>query len=205
MKVLIILLGLALAPASHAQTFAWAAIEGNLIEPQGFSFVLGDQQCSVTGKGHGECYRGGVVTRRFRLPVEDGTIDRLAAARIDDDLALAYELTDGEGSWGKLVRLRTKKLKWQRDIGGLNMALPIARRGDVFVAALAWIARVNLRDGSFKWRLDRTYAGGGYESSTLAFAEKQLVVTWRDGTTNKVKVECLAAGTGRSERCASSN
>ena len=200
MKVLLVLLAV-LAPVAGAQTFEWALIEGNLIEPEGFSFIVGDQQCSVTKAGRGECLRSGVAHWRLRIPVDDGRIERLAIGSIDDSIVLAYQLTDEEGVWGKLVRLRGQRVKWQRNIGGLNLALPVARNGDAFVAALTYVARVDLRDGSFKWRLERAY-GGGYESSELVLSDDQLIVTSQDITTRKVKHECLAVITGRPEPCA---
>lgn len=189
-----------LAPVAGAQTFEWAVIEGNLIEPEGFSFIVDEQQCSVTKAGRGEC-RSGIAHWRFRIPVDDGRIERLAISNIDDGIVLAYQLTDEEGVWGKLIRLRGQRAKWQRNIGGLNLALPVARNGDVFVAALTYVARVKLRDGSFKWRLERSYGGGGYESSELVLSDSQLIVTSQDITTSKSKQECLAVTTGRPEPC----
>lgn len=206
MKLLLILLAMALAPMSRAQTFVWAAVEGNSIEPGGFSFVAGERQCTVTKMGQGECRRDGVVTSRFRVPIDDGRIDRLAAATVGDDLVFAYELTDEESMWAKLVRVRAGRLQWRRQVGGLNLALPVARQGDVFVAALAYVARVRLRDGAFRWRRERTYHGEGYESSELRFADRQLILTRRGSSKDDgVKVECLAPETSRSVRCAAAN
>jgi hypothetical protein len=202
-KILFAIVCFASTEMCLAQTFVWAVREGDTIEPAGFTFLVGTQQCFVQKNGVSECRGAGDPAWSFLLPVDDGRIEGLAVAVLADDLVLAYELTDEEANWGQiaLIRVGRRHPKWHRHIGGLNLALPVIARNSVFVAALAYIARIKLVDGAFVWCLEREYAAGGYEAATIALSGKRLVVEWRDITTDNVKDECLVAATGKSRSC----
>lgn len=188
------------ANVAAAQTFVWAKPKGDVNAPAAFTFTYRSRQCVIANDGRGRCDGSQF---RIRLPIDDGTIENLAVAEIGNDLVMAYSLTDEEVAWGHIVRVTGDRgrIRWRRRIGGLNLALPLIARDSVYVAALAYIARLRLSDGAFVWRLEREYPGGGYESPALALSGKQVVITWRDLSTDRQKVECVAADSGKSEAC----
>ncbi len=147
------------------------------ISARSFSFVARAWQCRVAAEGAGEC-REGKNTWRFRLPVDGGRIDSLYVS-LDDPLVFAYSLTDEESSWAKLAGItpHARRPAWTTQIGGLNLAVPVASSDSVIVAALAFVASVNRTTGDVQWRHDYVYDGSGRTTIDLATENDVVRVT----------------------------
>jgi len=129
----------------------------NAIAPQRFSFADAAWLCQVSADGSGLC-REARTKWKFRLPVDGGRIDSLYV-NSSDTLVLAYSLTHTKTGGGKLagIRPRARRPLWTIDVSQ-NLAVPIASRESVLVAAPAFVASVNRMTGSFQWRHE--FAGG---------------------------------------------
>jgi hypothetical protein len=200
------LVSLLLTVSAFAQPFQQAASHGkDPIEPDSFSFADGPRSCRVTAAGAALCRRHGSRDWPFRLPTSDGRIDALYFFRHGDDLLIAYELTDGEGGWAQIVRVArgANHAAWRFHVHGLNMATPLVSEDSIFVAALAFVARINVYTGWPDWQLERAYVGGGYEIPEITLSGKHVVVHSRDGSSNKTKSECFEVDTGACTSCGS--
>ncbi|HYO78936.1 MAG TPA: hypothetical protein VE010_20910 [Thermoanaerobaculia bacterium] len=187
------------ASAALGEAFQKAAV----IEPQTFSFSDGSRTCEVSIDGAGVCRRDGRRDWRFRLPTSDGEIEHLYAIAYGDDLLVAYELTDGEGGWAQLVRLTrgAKRLEWRFHVPGFNLTAPLLRERSVFVAALTFVARVDVDRGWSEWSLDHASSGDGYETSELSLDSTSVIVRSVDGTGGEAKTACFDIETGVCRSC----
>lgn len=199
-----VVFALIIAGGVRAQPFEESVRRG-LDRPGSFSFVDGERTCHVTAAGAALCQRKGGRDWPFRLPVADGRINSLSFARYRDDLLLAYELDDGEGGWAQIVRIArgAKEPRWRFHVRGFNMATPVLHEGTILVAALAFLARIDTESGWPDWRLERVYAGGGFEIPELEVAGKRVIVHSRDGTTDQRRSECFDVKTGACTSCGS--
>jgi hypothetical protein len=166
--------------SSHitAQQFLGATPNApDAISARSFSFVALAWQCRVSAEGTGECHDGKSMWR-FRLPVEDGRIDSLYVSP-GDPFVFAYSLADEESRWGKLAGIapRARRPAWTTPVGGLNLAVPVASTESVLITALAFVASVNRRTGSFQWRHDYVYDGSGRTTIHLATENNLVRVT----------------------------
>ncbi len=173
-------------------------------DPTQFAFSVGDRNCTVSHKGLGRCAGPGAAAWRFEVPAHKARITALYVHVMGAELFMAYELSDDEASWGQLIRLRPGKGQplWRVPVRGLNLAAPVQRDGDVYLAALAFVARVDGRSGRPVWRLERGYDGGGRVLSELDLVGDLVLVRTLDPSNRaSVRVECLAADLGVSMRC----
>ncbi|HJQ37057.1 MAG TPA: hypothetical protein VKB93_07955 [Thermoanaerobaculia bacterium] len=145
--------------------------------PNSFSFAVLGWQCTVSAEGAGRC-RNAKNTWRFSLPVDDGRINVLYVSA-DEPLVFTYLLTDEESDWGRVTGIapRARRPAWTTQVGGLNLATPVASADSVFIAALAFVASVNRTTGSIEWRHDTVYDGSGRTKIQLAVENNTVRVT----------------------------
>lgn len=108
--------------------------------------------------------------RTFRLQVSRGArLERLFVAEFQDDLLLAYEVTQGGWGWAYVARLneRARKFRWITPITGLNLGPGLIEEGSVYLTAQNLLAKLDLNSGNYIWQRE-------VAKETPAFAEFQL-------------------------------
>ena len=190
---------------AFAQPFQKASVQTHPIHAGVFKFSEGARTCRIADDGAAVCRRAGRRSWTFRLPTSGGTIEDVYFIGYESGLLLAYELTDGERGWASVVRVNrgATRIAWRLNVNGLNMAAPVLHARNVFVAALGFLARVELEKGSPVWRVEQAYDGAGYEIPEISVRGTSIVVRSIDGSARKTKIECFEIETGAIQSCGS--
>lgn len=83
-----------------------------------------------------------------------GRLERLYIAELQDDLLLAYQVTDGRSGWAYLARLNQKarKFTWITPVAGINLGPGLIEDRSVYVTAQNFLAKLDLQTGDFIWQ-----------------------------------------------------
>jgi hypothetical protein len=109
--------------------------------------------------------------RTFQLKVSRGArLERLYVAEFQDDLILAFEVTDGGWGWGYVARLNetARKFRWITPITGINLGPGLIEGGSVYLTAQNLLAKLDLHSGTYTWQREVD------KQDAPAFAEFQL-------------------------------
>jgi PQQ-like domain len=145
--------GLARVPGGDAESVV-AGIPDNDLDPHRFQCRLSETQIDLGPDGRGTWVVASGATLAVRVRVDSGFIERIWCASVDEDVVLVLGLSDGEGDWGRVVRLsaRSGKEQWSRRILKLNLGEPLLVDAQIYVAARGYVAKLNLRTGAVLWR-----------------------------------------------------
>jgi outer membrane protein assembly factor BamB len=85
-----------------------------------------------------------------------GRLERLYIAELQDDLLLAYEVTDGRSRWTYLARLNQKarKFTWITPVARINLGPGLIEDGSAYVSAQNFLAKLDLKTGDFIWQTE---------------------------------------------------
>jgi len=120
--------------------------------------------CSVRG-GVVAFTEGGAVWRvngETRTAVKLPTGDRLERAwctDFGDDIVALYEVEEGEGGTGYLIRISPRGLVWSVNVLGFSFAEPLMAGDSVFVASPSTATRIDLGSGRIRWQRARLRQG----------------------------------------------
>jgi len=120
----------------------------------------------------------------------------------DDGILLLLEFEGDDGGWGRIVRLQRGALRpvWLHDLQCFNLVPPVRRGPDLFVAGLAFAARLDARTGRFAWRHIGRYKTGDMDvPEHLEIDQRRVVV--RGTASGKPKTNCFATATGAVTAC----
>jgi len=83
-----------------------------------------------------------------------------------DGILLLLEFEDSDSGWGRLVRLQrgASRPVWVHDLQCFNLVAPVRRSHDLFLAGLAFAARLDARTGRFVWRHVGRYKSGDMDA-----------------------------------------
>jgi hypothetical protein len=121
-------------------------------EADGFSYY-------IAANGNGRRTKGN-KTRRFNLRFNGPDfMEGLRFAVYEDDLLLACELSDGDAAGGLFVRLEQPSMRalWRRPVPTFNLGEPLREGRHLYLTALAFIARLDLRTGEYLWQHEDLY------------------------------------------------
>lgn len=167
-------------------------------------FTAGEYTCTVSVLGDGTCTLPSGRAWKFRLPAEPrGTdIEVLYVVPYGDGMLLLAEFDDSDSGWGRMVRLQrgASRPVWSHQLQAFNLVAPVRIGDDVFVAGLAFAARLDARTGRFVWSHIGRYEVGDMDAPEhLEISPNRIIVRGRAG--GKQKVDCFARTTGAVTAC----
>jgi hypothetical protein len=197
----------AYAESAQAQPMSRATPVGS--DPstaESFTFHAAPWECTVTSDGKGVCTKPGSKWR-FRLPTDDGVIDRLYLSAADP-IVFVYGLTDEDSDWASIVGFLpgNRRPAWRTPIPGLNMATPLLKDDSLIVASLAFVASIDRRSGEILWRHEQVYDDSGRTRIETAIVGETVVMTTSDVShKNDRIVACYSLSTGAFASCPASS
>ncbi len=138
------------------------ATANDLIDPNKFTFSLGDEQYIVLNDGKGERTRPGGFVEEFKADSDKGFIEKIYYFQHGGDLLLVLELNDVESGWGSVRRLdgKTLKPKWSAELPGFNVGQGLVEEDFLYVTAIGFVAKLDMVSGNYIWKHDRLYKPG---------------------------------------------
>ena len=138
------------------------------------------------------------------MPTEprDTDIETLYALADDEGILVLEEFDDSESGWGRFLRLRpgASRPAWTHTLLSFNLVPPVRTGDDVFLAGLAFAARVNARTGRFAWRHVGRYETGDMDApQRLKISADRIVVRGTAG--GRPAIACFAKTNGAVMPC----
>lgn len=135
--------------------------------PTVFTFEAGQFSYSIAANGQGSRRSGQVAPLRFQLPLtKDDGIEAVLYLPVDQGLCLIYQYSDGEGAAGRVVRLDGKSLarRWAAEIPGFNVGDAVVEGNYLYLTALGFVGKLDLRTGRYAWQHRGLHAGLHFNS-----------------------------------------
>ncbi len=148
------------ASAQTRRTFDGATAFSDYASGQeSFALRLGTRRCTLDASTVALACESASSRARLQLPSDDGTVENVRHLSTATESIIAYELTDGEGGWTKLVRvdLANLRLVWEADLPSFNISDPLVEGASMFVAASGVVAKLDLNTGRFGWLVRGLY------------------------------------------------
>jgi hypothetical protein len=188
--------------ARAAQEFATFSVRGQSL--RSIEFTAGEYSCTVAVAGNGTCTANSAPAWKFKLPAEprDAVFEVVYAMAEGDGIFLLLEFEDSDSGWGRIVRLQrgAPRPAWIHDLQCFNLVAPVRSGHDLFLAGLAFAARLDVRTGRFAWRYIGHYKTGDMDvPERLEIYQGRLIVRGRAG--GKQKTDCFATATGAVMTC----
>lgn len=147
-----------------------------------FEFELNGFTYKILGNGAGRRIKGD-STRRFNLRLEGN--DYLVSvyyAVHRENILLICEVNDGvDAGAGFIARLEqpSMRARWKQEILAFNVGPALIEEEHVYLTGFDFVARLDLREGEFVWKLDdelRPGKGGGFQAFETPRVEGDAVV-----------------------------
>ena len=125
-----------------------------------YVFKLSGNNYRIKSSGQGKrASRKGITNFRLKLERDEGLESRIYFTQYKDDLILVCETSIGDGGRGFITRLngKTLKTKWQRHIPAFNIAKGIIENNSAYLAAIGFVAKINLDTGKYLWEHEDFY------------------------------------------------
>jgi hypothetical protein len=201
----LILFSLALLQNLPAQTkpFSFAKGEGKnqgSYEFDKWSFSIGENQYEINKNGAGKrINQTGTVTKFRLLKSDDESLHRVIYfSPYKNDLLLLSEIDyQGYGA-GFIVRFdgKTLKTKWQCEIPGFNIAQGLIENKWAYLAAIGFIAKIDLETGKYLWKHDNLYRkyneSGAFNIFETPKSINNLVLFKEEGENNQIEVNKMS-------------
>jgi hypothetical protein len=165
MKILVLLLSICPTLTVFAQTpevpvspqpFITIERTGQATGLSFFLFSTNDHHYAIRHDGFAESnFLEKHHRRTFRLKVSHGArLERLYVAEFQDDLILAFEVTNGGWGWAYVARLNetARKFRWVTPITGINLGPGLIEEGSVYLTAQNLLAKLDLHSGTYTWQ-----------------------------------------------------
>ena len=200
--VVAVLLLMSNSGSARAQEFATFPIRGQGLRST--LFTAGAYSCTVAVAGNGTCTSASGPAWKFKLPAEsrDAVFEVVYTMADGDGILLLLEFEDSDSGWGRLVRLQrgASRPVWVHDLQCFNLVAPVRRGRDLFLAGLAFAARLDARTGRFVWRHVGRYKSGDMDAPERLDVGRDRVVV-RGTAGGKATTDCFAAATGAAIAC----
>jgi hypothetical protein len=143
--------------------------------PEAFTFEQDGFQYQILHNGAGRRTKEGAV-RLFNLRLEAG--DRLRHVYFSEfvnNIILACEVSDAETGAGFVVRLEqpSMRARWKAHLPGFNVGAPLRDGEHLYLTAIGFVAKLDLKTGRFAWRHTRLHGRGGPDAFS-AFGPPEL-------------------------------
>ena len=188
--------------SARAQEFATFPVRGQGLRST--QFAAGEYSCTVAVVGNGTCTSASGSAWKFKLPAEsrDAVFEVVYAMAEGDGIFLLLEFEDSDSGWGRIVRLQrgASRPVWVDDLQCFNSVAPVHRGRDLFLAGLAFAARLDARTGRFVWRHTGRYKTGDMDAPERLEIDHDRVVV-RGTAGGKPTTDCFAAATGAVVGC----
>jgi hypothetical protein len=167
-------------------------------------FTAGEYSCTVDVIGNGTCTPPSGHAWKFTLPPEspDADMEMLCAIENGEGMLILLEFDDSDSGWGRIARLRrgASRPEWTHQLQSFNLVAPVRVGDDIFLAGIAFAARLNARTGRFIWRHTGRYKTGDMDvPQGLEISHGRVVVRGTAG--GKQKTDCFATATGAVMAC----
>jgi hypothetical protein len=132
-----------------------------------FEFPAGGFQYHVTRTGLGKRSRDAAPAESFNLHLSRGDLIRtLYYAEYQGDALLLLEVSNGAYGAGFLVRIggAHPDIKWKQALPGFNVGRGLIEGDFAYVTAMRFVAKVDLRSGSYAWQHEDQEHQGAYEA-----------------------------------------
>jgi hypothetical protein len=171
-------------PSTTLAVTRQAEAQGDWLFPDRFTFSFGGFQYSATADGAGVRSVAGSTDQRFQLPLDRGTrIQRFWYLPVEHDVVLIYEYSDDESAAGTVVRLTGQNLqsRWSAFIPGFNIGEGVMEDEHLYITAIGFVGKLNLRTGQYAWTHKNLYADGRFNDFKRPVVG-DTVVTFTDGS-----------------------
>jgi len=120
-----------------------------------FEFPVAGSKYHIARNGLGNRTDGDSPARAFNLHLSKGDYIRaLYYAEYQGDAVLLIEVSNGAYGAGFIVRIggAIPDIKWKQAIPAINVGKGLMEEDFAYVTAMRFVAKVNLRSGSYAWR-----------------------------------------------------
>jgi hypothetical protein len=150
-----------------------------------FEFPVAGYKYHIARNGQGSRSGGGSPEQSFSLHLSKGDFIRaLYSAEYQGDALLLIEVSNGAYGAGFMVRIggAVPDIKWKQAIPGINVGKGLIEGDFAYITAMRFVAKVNLKSGSYAWRHEDLERGNAFDAPALAgnkvlFPSKQPVMT----------------------------
>lgn len=132
-----------------------------------FEFPVAGSKYHITRTGLGNRSRGAAPPQSFNLHLSRGDLIRtLYHAEYQGDALLLIEVSNGAYGAGFLVRIggALPDIKWKQALPGFNVGRGLIEGDFAYVTAMRFVARVDLRTGSYVWRHEDQEHPGAFDA-----------------------------------------
>ena len=132
-----------------------------------FEFPIANFKYQVARNGIGNRTDGDSSAQSLNLHLSKGDYIRsLYYAEYQGDALLLIEVTNGAYGAGFIVRVggALPDIKWKQAIPGVNVGRGLLDDDFAYITAKGFVAKVNLRSGSYAWRHEDLEHGSTFEA-----------------------------------------
>lgn len=155
-------------PASKPAEPRWFEVPATVYQARrvaAYELSVAGYKYRVERTGLGSRSDGKSPARTFNLHLSRGDfIQTLYYAEHQGDALLLIEVSNGVYGAGFLVRVggAVPDIKWKQAIPGFNVGKGLVEGDFAYVTAIRFVAKVNLRSGSYAWRHGDLQHGGAF-------------------------------------------
>ena len=135
-----------------------------------FEFPVAGFQYHIARNGLGNCTDGDSPARPFNLHLSKGDFIRaLYYAEYQGDAVLLIEVSNGAYGAGFILRVggAVPDIKWKQAIPAINVGRGLVEGDFAYVTAMRFVAKVNLKSGSYTWRHGNLQHGDAFDAPAL--------------------------------------
>ena len=132
-----------------------------------FEFPAAGYKYHIVRNGLGSRSDGAAPAQSFNLHLSQGDFIRaLYYAEYQGDALLLLEVSNGAYGAGFLVRIggAIPDIKWKQALPGFNVGKGLIEGDFAYVTARRFVAKVNLRSGSYAWRHEDQERQGAFDA-----------------------------------------
>ena len=135
-----------------------------------FEFPAARYKYHIARTGLGSRSDGASPPQTFNLHLSKGDFIRaLYSAEYQGDALLLIEVSNGAYGAGFLVRIggAVPDIKWKQAIPGINVGKGLIEGDFAYVTAMRFVAKVNLKSGTYAWRNGDLGHGDAFDAPAL--------------------------------------
>jgi hypothetical protein len=132
-----------------------------------FEFPVAGSKYHIARNGLGNRSEGSSPPQAFNLHLSKGDYIRaLYYAEYQGDAILLIEVSNGAYGAGFIVRVggAVPDIKWKQAIPAINVGRGLVEGDFAYVTAMRFVAKVNLRSGSYAWRHQDLERGAAFDA-----------------------------------------
>jgi hypothetical protein len=165
-----------------------------------FEFPAAGSKYHIARNGLGNRTGGDSPAQAFNLHLSKGDFIRaLYYAEYQGDAVLLIEVSNGAYGAGFIVRVggAIPDIKWKQAIPAINVGRGLMEGDFAYVTAMRFVAKVNLRSGSYAWRHEDLEHGAAFDAFDAPGLDGNTVVFPARRPSGGRKTVRADKGTGR--------